>query len=276
MTDQQQLRVRLERLSQRIEPSPGSFDRLTERRARIKRRHKIGTIAVALAISASGTFVAIRALGSQSAPGPLAGSNGPVSSVDTHPPCPVSSTIRLVGTGGEPDAAHGFDTDCLAIIADRETPVRFVLEGTGTGGPQVLAFCTHPDCRPFPSGVLFRTDVLTAPAVVTGTLPALAPGTYFFQDAVHLAWGGTLYVVPPGDLAESILNGSSPLGADLARMLGLQLQASFKASLPCQTFIEVDAQGEGYCIEGLGDSDVDRLVIGDALQGYRWPDHPTG
>ena len=192
MSDQQ-LRGRLERLSERIETSPRSFDKLTERRSRSKRRHDLGTIVVALAIAASGTLVVIRALGGQPAPGPLTGSNS--GSVITTPPCPVSSAIRLVGTL---DVRKGFDTDCLAIVANRETPVTFILkpgDPPEIGNPQILAFCTLPDCSDLSS--VFRTDIATAPAVVTGTLPALAPGTYYFLDQVHPTWRGTLYVVAP-------------------------------------------------------------------------------
>jgi uncharacterized integral membrane protein len=66
--------------------------------------------------------------------------------------------------------------------------------------------------------------------------------------------------------AQSIMQDKRPVGAELAAALHLDLMAGFDHK--CQYFVEVEASGAGYCLEGLSTTDTaDLYVIAQALQG---------
>lgn len=103
------------------------------------------------------------------------------------PPCPVTDSIHIAGDG------RTFDTDCLAILERRKTPFEFRLDGRAA--PQNFVICDSEKCR-HSDGIIVGTEIVLGPEVMTGVVPALEAGTYYFVDQAHpqLAYG-TLYVV---------------------------------------------------------------------------------
>jgi hypothetical protein len=55
-----------------------------------------------------------------------------------------------------------------------------------------------------------------------------------------------------------------PLGSDLARALGLDLQHDQPSG--CEFYVEVNDPA-GYCLDGIGSSKLDRWVVAQELQG---------
>jgi hypothetical protein len=186
MTDQQ-LRPRLERLSERVQTDPSAFEQLGQRRARVKRRRKFSAIGLAVVLSTVGTFGVVTALRENGTPPPVPQESAPPA---TSPaPCPISDVIHIAGNG------ERFDTDCLAIVAGRETPFEFRLEGNGI--PQSFLICADPDCHK--AGAIVGTQIDVGPALLAGTVPALEAGTYYFVDEAHpTTANGTLYAVEEG------------------------------------------------------------------------------
>lgn len=81
-----------------------------------------------------------------------------------------------------------------------------------------------------------------------------------------MGWdGGDVTTVPT---AEDFVSGRAPIGEPLAEFLRLELQPSFKQSLPCAYWQGVGDQG-GYCLEGVPGDQVDLYAIGKALLGHR-------
>jgi hypothetical protein len=102
------------------------------------------------------------------------------------PPCPVTDSPVL----GEDGVS--FNTDCLAIVA--HSPTTITGKTGGDGIEHALLVCSDKDCNK--ASEIAGTDVTTGPAPLVLKLPALDPGTYFFEDPVHPdTANGTLYVV---------------------------------------------------------------------------------
>jgi hypothetical protein len=155
----------------------------------IKARHepRIGVIAFAAVIAIAGMtllFVAFR-----NDPGlsrPAAGDSGVASTTPPAPPCPVTDSPVLGEDGGS------FTTDCLAIVA--HSPTTITGKTGGDGVEHALLVCSDKDCNQ--ASQIAGTDVTTGPAPLELNLPALDPGTYFFEDPIHpVTANGTLYVV---------------------------------------------------------------------------------
>jgi hypothetical protein len=105
-----------------------------------------------------------------------------------EPPCPFTDSPML----GETEAGSTFNTDCLAIVANRPTTI--TMKAGGDGVEHSLLVCSDKDCNE--ASQIAGTDVKTGPALFTLNLPGLEPGTYIFEDPVHPdTANGTLYVV---------------------------------------------------------------------------------
>jgi hypothetical protein len=72
---------------------------------------------------------------------------------------------------------------------------------------------------------------------------------------------------PTGYTAQDFLDGTAPVGNDLATALGLTKRDGFHAD--CSYFVETSNDGSGYCLEGVPGSQVDLRVIALGLQGHR-------
>ena len=171
-------------IRRRFDEGPRFPDPIEARPAR-----RIAVIAFAAVIAIAGTtllFIAFRNNPGRSQPAPATA--GVVSkAAPAAPPCPITDSPVL----GE--AGVKFNADCLAILAHRPTTITGKFGG-GRGLQHALLVCSDKDCNK--ASQIAGTDVTTGPAPFLLRLPALQPGTYFFEDPVHPATAsGTLYVV---------------------------------------------------------------------------------
>lgn len=67
--------------------------------------------------------------------------------------------------------------------------------------------------------------------------------------------------------AEDFVDGTAPLGTELANALGLTLESGFHGN--CSAFVEVANDGQGYCVQDVFESKIDLFAISDALRGHR-------
>ncbi|MEO8475634.1 MAG: hypothetical protein ABI572_01130 [Actinomycetota bacterium] len=72
----------------------------------------------------------------------------------------------------------------------------------------------------------------------------------------------------PVPTAEDIVEGRAPIGEPLAELLGLKLEPSFEAALPC-TYWQGVGEAGGYCLAGLDMGEIDEYAIALALRGHR-------
>jgi hypothetical protein len=151
-----------------------------------RREPRITVIAFAAVIAIAGMallFVAFRNNPDLSQPA-SAGTGAASATAPTAPPCSVTDS-PVLGENGV-----SFTTDCLAIVAYRPTTIT----GKTGVGDHALLVCSDKDCSE--ASQIAGTDVKTGPALFILNLPALEPGTYFFEDSVHPdTANGTLYVV---------------------------------------------------------------------------------
>lgn len=171
-------------------------------------------------------------------------------------PCSISTVINIAGNGSR------FDTDCLAISAERATPFEFRREGQGLA--QSFVICAQPDCHSEES--IVGTEIVLGPSVSTGVVPALDAGTYYFVDEVHPTTAkGTLYVVEPGESPEV----GNLTGLALVEALGLESVDVDTNGVygPCHGSI-VELDDLGYCIPlSIAGSEVDQWRIAQQVRG---------
>jgi hypothetical protein len=179
------LKPRLERLGDRVQPRTDAFDRLDRVRARRARGRRLGTIALAFVVAVAGTwgaFAVFRSTGAQPADDPT-----PV--VDS--PCaPQTTTLAVVVSS---DLV--IDTDCWNVPADTPLTIDVDYRQAGVSAsitieplpcPSDVAVPPSPDtmvCEPS------RPKPFTSGLVDGGRaafdVPALGPGIYMLYDEMH-------------------------------------------------------------------------------------------
>ena len=112
------------------------------------------------------------------------------------------------------------------------------------------------------SVLLEGTTVLATQHLEPGETPS-ATGDPCVQSA---SWGPWSTI--PAPTAEDIVEGRAPIGEPLAELLGLKLEPSFKAALPCAYWQGV-GEAEGYCLADLDVGEIDKYAIAVALRGHR-------
>jgi hypothetical protein len=74
--------------------------------------------------------------------------------------------------------------------------------------------------------------------------------------------------------AEDFVDGSAPLGDELAAALGLSKEGPYESTDgtytgSCRYFVEVEESGEGYCLQDVAGDPVDLAAIAAGLRGHR-------
>ncbi len=106
---------------------------------------------------------------------------------------PPSASPTTAAVPANPEiTAHNiqFDTKTLVVPANRAFQLTFNNQDAGV--PHNVEFTTDSSA----SQVLFDGEVITGTATTTYQVPALQPGTYYFQCKIHPSMNGTLVVQP--------------------------------------------------------------------------------
>ncbi len=152
----------------------------------VRREPRIAVIAVATAVAIVGVGLVFFAFRNDSGlTRPASAGTSSASAIASGAPCPVTDSPAL----GEADV--GFNTECLAIVANRPATIT---GKSGVVGEHALLVCSDKDCNQ--ASRIAETDVAKGPSGFVLKLPALEAGTYFFQDPIDPATAnGTLYVI---------------------------------------------------------------------------------
>ena len=210
------LKPRLERLGDRVQPRSDAFDRLDRVRALRARGRRLGTIALAFVVAVAGTwgaFAAFRSSGAQPAGDPT-----PV--IDSPCATPLSASLDVL-VGKNP---VGFNVDCWNAPADTALTIEF--DNRFSQAPAVITIEPLPcpsDIAALPSPAAtvcdptrpkpFTSDVVEGERT-TLHVPALEPGIYLLFDRLHLFTTQIYVYVGPGPFPDPVtLASPSPSGA---------------------------------------------------------------
>ncbi|MFM8944820.1 MAG: cupredoxin domain-containing protein [Actinomycetota bacterium] len=123
---------------------------------------------------------------------------------DVHPTMTGSVIAEAAGGGGNGGGGGGggaagattvvamglmFDTNALAFTAGKAASI--AMDNQDAGVPHNIAI--YPSATDL-ANPLFRGDLITGPATISYDIPALDPGTYYFQCDVHPTMNGTVTV----------------------------------------------------------------------------------